>query len=110
MKITATNLMTELKNTVTEFVIINERLKEIEQDIPGTHDELQMLNARFVEASQPLENIIKYVVKKKPDPTMVGDYLKNSINLMSSILREKTRIIQATPEIIYLTNDETSLN
>ncbi len=110
MKITATNFMMELKNTVTEFILINERLKEIEQDTPATHDELQILNARFMEASEPIENIIKYIAKKQPDPAIVGNSLKETITLMTSILHEKTRIIKATPEVIYLTNDETSLN
>jgi hypothetical protein len=110
MKITAANFMIELKNTVTELVLINERLKDIKQDTLETHHELEMLNGRFIQACEPVENLIIYISKKQPDPAIVGNSLKDTITLMSSILREKTRIIKDTPEIIYLTNNETSLN
>lgn len=110
MKITATNFMSLLSDAVKELTLITARLQEIQQDIPATHEELQLLNGRFVKATEHVPALIEYIAKEKPPPALVGTKLKDVISLVTETVKEKTRIIEATPRIIYDTNDETSLN
>jgi hypothetical protein len=110
MKITAVNFIPLLTDIVNELTLITARLQEIQQDTPDTHEELLLINGRFAKATEHLPGVIEYIGREKPPPALVGDRLKDAITLVTETLKEKTRIIEATPRIIYETNDDTGLN
>ena len=110
MEITDNNFAILLTGSITEMTMIVEKLKDIVQDIPDTHRELEILDARFMDAMEPLEGIIKFIVENKPNPEIVGNNLRNAVLLMSEILKEKTRIIKDTPPLLYQMNNLTALN
>jgi hypothetical protein len=110
MYINRENFLAELDFAVGELRYILAELQGIAQDIPGTHDRLQDLNGIFVHGSRHMVEIIEFIAQEKPDPDVVGTRLKDYLNLMTSILTEKTRIIKDTPSVIYNTNDLTSPN
>lgn len=110
MEINETNFMQELNYIVTELILICEEFKTIEQDTPITHDSILLLNGRFVHGCAYLPDIIEFIATQHPDPKIVGDKLKQSINLTTEILKEKTRILRNTPQIFRDTNDMMSLN
>jgi hypothetical protein len=110
MAITEANFTSLLRETHTEQLLILQRLTEIERDTPDTHEELQRLNGRAAAAWAQLEALLKWIDAEQPDPRIIGTTLADSFNLVGEILKEKTRIIEQTPPVIYRTNDDSSLN
>ncbi len=53
---------------------------------------------------------MEFIAKEKPDLTLIGDKLKRAINLLSEVMREKTRILTNTPDVFLDTNDFISVN
>ena len=110
MQITSLNFLPLLINCINDLSVIVSRLKEFEQDDINNHPQLIQLNGQFIRASQHLPDIIQFIADNRPDPTLIGDNLQQSIQLVTSVIQEKTRILENTPPVFIATNDMSCLN
>ena len=111
MDINTTNFMQELNYCVNELLMIVAELKTIKQDNIENHDRILQLNGRFKNAAEHrIPALFKYTAENKPSPEMVGTKLKDTLDLMSEMLRQKTRILKNTPQVFKDTNDMSSFN
>lgn len=94
-----------LTHCVNELTIIVALLKQIDQDNINSHSTLLAYNSRIMEASKHLPDLIDYAGTHHPDPTIVGTKMKDAIQLFSNMLKEKTRILNNTPEIFKDMNE-----
>ncbi len=65
------NVIQQLNTCVNCLQLAAERLKEIKMDTPETHHKLMLINGSLLTEAECLPDLMEFIAKEKPDPTLV---------------------------------------
>jgi hypothetical protein len=86
------NLITELTNILTGLSLIESKLMNLSPGSPDLQSEVENIEAETAETIMNLPEIIKLTAESQPDPEIMGDKLKDSIDKVTNILASLTEL------------------
>jgi len=110
MEVTNNNFLSVSNDLVITLGVIYDRIKVIRFDVLDTHQTIKQLDTQFNEAKLPFKALRDYAERENFNTDLICDQLTAVAGLYKKILAEQKRIITDTPEVIYHTNETTSLN
>ena len=110
MEITNTNFLSISNDLIITLGLLLDRFKIIIYDTLDTHQTIKQLKTELDEAHLHMKTLQDYAERENYNSHLICDQILAVARMYKNILIEKKRIITDTPEVIYNTNETTSLN